>query len=111
MAKGHQGIPMHTIKSLMKTKLHYLSMAQALAALALNLASNQQAKAVAYTFISTGSLNEAREYHTATLLSNGQVLVAGGLKITNPTNSSTTTLSSAELYNPATGTWTMKIGR
>jgi hypothetical protein len=40
-------------------------------------------------------MNVARESHTATLLSNGQVLVAGG------------TDASAEVYNPATGTWTL----
>jgi WD40 repeat protein len=44
--------------------------------------------------VSTGNLGKARYFHTATLLTNGQVLVAGG-----GTNT-------AELYNPATGTWT-----
>jgi uncharacterized delta-60 repeat protein len=44
----------------------------------------------------TGNLNFAREYHTATLLPNGKVLVAGG----NPYS------STSELYDPATGTWT-----
>lgn len=43
----------------------------------------------------TGSMNTARSGHTATLLQNGQVLVAGG-----------DTFGTAELYNPATGTWT-----
>ena len=45
----------------------------------------------------TGSLNAAREEHTATLLPNGKVLVAGGYD--------GFTLSSAELYDPATGSW------
>jgi len=47
----------------------------------------------------TGSLNVGRSEHTATLLPNGQVLVAGGF---GPPNQ---VLSSAELYDPATGTW------
>lgn len=53
------------------------------------------------TFNRTGSMNVARQGHTGTLLSNGQVLVAGG------GNGLTGYLSSAELYNPATGTWTL----
>ena len=36
--------------------------------------------------------------HTATLLPNGKVLVAGGY-------AERSSLSSAELYDPATGTW------
>src|SRR5436190_4072426 len=49
----------------------------------------------------TGSLNTAREQHTATLLPSGKVLVAGGynFNLGGP-------LSSAELYDPASGTWT-----
>jgi hypothetical protein len=51
----------------------------------------------------TGSLNVARLVHTETLLSDGTVLVTGGWP--NPqTNSGL--LSSAEIYDPATGTWT-----
>ena len=46
-----------------------------------------------------GSLGTARNYHTATLLANGNVLVVGG---TDGTNS----LASAELYDPVNGTWT-----
>jgi uncharacterized protein (TIGR03437 family) len=42
----------------------------------------------------TGSLGTPRSGHTATLLANGKVLVAGGYG-----------LSSAELYDPATGKW------
>ena len=42
--------------------------------------------------------------HTATLLSNGKVLaVAGRLASASDRNDNT---NSAELYNPATGTWT-----
>jgi hypothetical protein len=51
------------------------------------------------TFTSTGSMHTPRAFHTATLLNNGQVLVAGGLD--------GTVLASAELYNPATGQWTV----
>jgi hypothetical protein len=42
----------------------------------------------------------AREGHDAVLLQNGQVLVAGGQ------GQGSGALTSAELYNPATGTWT-----
>src|SRR5579862_1208521 len=52
------------------------------------------------TWAITGSLNTAKEDHTATLLTNGQVLVAGG-------ENSTGFLASAELYNPSTGKWTV----
>ena len=54
-----------------------------------------------FTFDNTGSLGTARRAHTATLLSNGKVLVAGGDNISSGGN-----LASAELYDPATGTWT-----
>jgi N-acetylneuraminic acid mutarotase len=46
----------------------------------------------------TGSLNYKRRYHTATLLTNGRILVAGG-------NDTSNTLASAEIYDPATGQW------
>ncbi len=49
---------------------------------------------------STGSLVANRSRHTATLLGDGRVLVTGGLA--TPTGS---VLSSAEIYNPATGTF------
>ena len=51
------------------------------------------------TWTSTSSMNTARSGHTATLLSNGLVLVAGGY-------GATSVLASAELYNAATGQWT-----
>ena len=71
--------------------------------------SNQLATAELYDptagkWSSTGSMNTARDGHTATLLQNGQVLVAGGFN-TAPDGSSNY-LSGAELYNPATGAWT-----
>jgi uncharacterized repeat protein (TIGR03803 family) len=49
---------------------------------------------------STGLMNSGRFAHTATLLSNGKVLVAGGRQ------SGQNYLSSAELYDPASGAWT-----
>ncbi len=53
------------------------------------------------TWTATGSLNIARADFPATLLTNGQVLVAGGC-----CNSDGVALDSAELYNSATGIWT-----
>src|ERR1019366_2402205 len=43
----------------------------------------------------TGSMNQARVHHTATLLPNGQLLVAGGYHDNN-----LSALASAELYTP-----------
>jgi hypothetical protein len=50
----------------------------------------------------TGHLNAARQGHTATLLQNGKVLVSAGY---GWLGSSWGVLSSAELYDPATGMW------
>lgn len=50
------------------------------------------------TWTLTGSMTTARTGHTATLLANGEVLVAGG--------GNTTILPSAEVYNRTTGKWT-----
>ena len=46
------------------------------------------------------SLNQPRAGHTATLLNDGKVLVAGGLASTSTINT-----RNAELYDPATNTW------
>ncbi len=54
--------------------------------------------AVSGTWSATGNLNTARSNHTATLLRNGQVLVAGGY-------APQVSLNSPELYDPATGMW------
>lgn len=48
----------------------------------------------------TGSMHSIRAGHTATLLPNGQVLVAGGA------GTGGSSLASAALYTPATGKWT-----
>ena len=47
----------------------------------------------------TGSLNDGRSNHAATLLQNGMVLVAAGV------NFGGQSIASAELYDPATGIW------
>jgi len=52
------------------------------------------------TWTKTGSLNVSRGEETATLLPNGQVLVAGGADF------NWNGYASAELYNPSTGKWT-----
>jgi len=52
------------------------------------------------TWTNTGAMNVARWLHTATLMANGKVLVAGG-------SSNGTYLASAEIYDPARGTWTL----
>ncbi len=53
-------------------------------------------------FAATGRLNVLREYHSATLLPDGRVLVAGGQDVNPPRNP----LESAELYDPESGRFT-----
>src|SRR5260370_30368681 len=53
------------------------------------------------TFTPTGSMITARSGHTATLLNNGEVLIAGGLGSPPGTNG----LDTAELYDPTTRTF------
>ena len=54
------------------------------------------------SFTATGSMRTARRDHTATLLPDGKVLIAGG---GSGVNESDTPLASAELYDPVTGTF------
>ncbi|MEP7040643.1 MAG: kelch repeat-containing protein, partial [Chloroflexota bacterium] len=50
------------------------------------------------TWTASGAMLEARRGHSATLLKDGRVLVAGGYDLGKQ-------LTSAELYDPSTGSW------
>jgi N-acetylneuraminic acid mutarotase len=54
------------------------------------------------TWTATGSMTISRDYHSATLLPNGTVLVVGG-----EGGYYTPGTTSAEIYDPAAGTWTV----
>jgi N-acetylneuraminic acid mutarotase len=69
------------------------------ASLALSAAPIESANAAGSgTWTLTGSLSKGRESQTATLLPNGNVLVAGG-------ETSTSVTASSEVYVPGTATW------
>jgi Kelch motif len=78
--------------------------ASAIAASLVVIGAESAAGAASGSWSGTGSLNTARERPGAAPLLDGRVLVAGGLNSAgNPTNL-------AELYNPATGTFTNTTG-
>jgi N-terminal glycosyl-hydrolase-114-associated domain/Invasin, domain 3/Kelch motif len=63
------------------------------------------------TWTSTGNMNVSRYGHTASLLQNGMVLVAGGCctvgNVAGYSEPVDEALTSSELWNPATGLWTL----
>ena len=58
--------------------------------------------AASQSFAAVNAMNVARWWHTATLLNDGTVLITGGSDLANKE-----TLDSAEIYNLATGTFTL----
>ena len=81
----------------MKSSLS-LASARIVYVIALALTASTLSFAAGGTWSSTGTMISARDGHTATILTNGKILAAGG------TNNGVA-LTSAELYNPAAGTW------
>jgi hypothetical protein len=73
---------------------------------AVELASAELYDPSSGTWTATGSMVATRFSHTATLLPDGRVLVAGGGGLARGATICCDPLPSAELYDPGTGTWT-----
>lgn len=58
----------------------------------------------AHGFVATGTMVTARRFHTATLLNNGKVLIAGG------EDNASNAFNTAELFDPNTGLFTATAG-
>ena len=82
-----------------------LPLALALSALALNLSGPSPVQA--QTFTSDSPMLVARWNHTATLLTNGLLLIAGGTTANVYPDNPMRATNCAELYNPATGISTL----
>jgi hypothetical protein len=80
-----------------------------------NLGTPHLATPLQGVFVPTGNMTVARDGHTATLLPNGKVLIAGGVTPAREADSSDAYLQSAELYDPVAGTFaatgSMSAGR
>lgn len=86
----------------MKTQTNRIpSLRLALTALALSLSALQSARA--QNWVNDIPLKTARWNHTATILTNGLGLIAGGVVFNDSTNGYFQGTNSAELYNPITG--------
>lgn len=57
------------------------------------------------TVTETAAMTHARRYPNAVVLPNGQVVVTGGTRVGN--NGGADAVYAAEIWNPATGTWTL----
>src|SRR5881398_514298 len=88
------------IKAARSAKVIKLPRPWLLLALALSVASPASAQAPG-TWAPIADLNQPRAEHTATLLANGTVLIAGGRDAADQP------LASAEIYDPATGAYTL----
>jgi N-acetylneuraminic acid mutarotase len=83
----------------MKLRITTSPFARAAFAAALLVAIHAPALAASGTWSAAASLHNARDGHTATLLSNGNIVVAGG-------ENNNSVMASTEVYSPLTSSWT-----